>query len=307
MTLVFAVLFVVNDRVALATEQDAVCEDSRVRVQGHPDPRWLEPITRACDDLRVASDSDSSATVRIVPNGPDLVVEVTLADGRSAVRRISDPSTLEPTLEALLETPPAPRAQPTTPAPAPARTPDGAGRREPSSAPPESASFGVEIGGSLAGRIAGSEGYFSPAPSAFAQLRARTWLFGMSARWDFIQLKSDVDVRGFEMETTAVGLALARRFSPSFGNVDVGVSPRLLEETQSYVTDSREIVFRDADVRLAAFARSALGHGAWRFFLEADAELSTSRVRREVRLDPSLPPLPAWSAGLGLGLQWSEQ
>lgn len=301
---------------ASAEEAGTVCEDARVRIQGRPDGRWLEPIVRACEALRAVRDLDDTARVRIVPAGNDLIVEVALADGRSTMRRVRDPGRLQITLEALLAVPPAPAAAPPAISPADApvanEPPIVPETEKPAHAEPHPASFGVEIGGSAGGRVAGA-GYFSFAPAGFGQLRAGDWLFGMSARWDVVQGKEDVAVSNFEMETLAAGLAVARRFRPGSGHVDAGVSPRLVLESQSFEgrplappSEIGERSFSQTDLRLAAFGRAAFTNASLRLFVELDAELSPGRLRHAIRLHPDLPVLPAWSAGLSLGVTWGE-
>ena len=310
---------------ASAEEQETVCEDPRVRIQGRPDGRWLEPIVRACEELRTMPDGDATARVRIVPAGADLIVEVALKDGRSTLRRVQDPSHLRTTLEALLTVPPTPPSPPGGSAEIPSgriaepsRAPqplvnelgDEHSQASATRAPPPS--FGVEIGGAVGGRLAGRE-YYSLAPAGFAQLQARDWLLGMTVRWEVLQWKSDVAVSNFEMETLGAGLSVARRFHPSFGLLDVGLSPRLVAETQSFQgrpgaspAEQDEEADTQTDVRLGAFVRTALSNAPLRLFVELDGELSPGRVRRDIRIHPALPPLPSWSAGIGVGVTWGE-
>jgi hypothetical protein len=297
-----------------AEEHDAVCEDPRVRVQGQPEPRWLEPIVHACEVLHAAPDNDESARVRIVPAGHDLIVEVVLKDGRSALRRVQEPSRLETTLEALLVLPPASGLASATPVPSgpPSSSelpPKEVETRAPAQPPP---TLGVEFGGALGGRIAGGQAYLSPGLAGFAQLRAGDWLFGMNARWDVVQLKDNVSVPNFEMDTLAVGIAVGRRIHMPFGHMDLGVTPRLLAETQSYeagasTQGSTEEADTQIDVRFASFGRLAFSHSHLKPFIELDGEISPGRLRRDIRMFPVLPALPSWSAGIGVGLLWGEE
>lgn len=318
--------------VASAEEHETVCEDPRVRIQGRPDGRWLEPIVRACEDLRTMPDADATARVRIVPAGADLIVEVTLKDGRSTLRRVQEPSRLGTTLEALLTVPPtlpatdspdsrdgsaeSPSRGSADPTRAERLVDERNGERSPVPSSPAQPSFGIEIGGALGGRLAARE-YYSLAPAGFAQLRAREWLFGMSVRWEALQWKSDVVVSNFEMDTLAAGLCVARRFRPSFGSfvmsTDIGLSPRLVAETQSFqgapgasAAEEDEQADTQTDVRFGVFARTAFGSAPLRLFVELDGELSPGRLRRDIRLHPALPPLPSWSSGIGLGVTWGE-
>lgn len=312
-----AACLLVESALVFAAEPRVVCEDSAVRVTGQPDDSWIAPIAQACAALHSMTDRDQTASVRIAPQDRDLIVEVTLKDGRTAVRVIRDPAALTATLEALVALPPerspssATSTVPTPPVAIPAVAVDTKPTVPgPQLAPRESITpatgVGVEIGGILSARVAGSQGYFSPATGAFAQLRARSWRFGMTARWDFYQVAADVDAPGFEMETVAVGLSLARRWSGSVADLDVGMSPRFVTETQSFVIEGHEDTGSRADVRLGAFARTMFGGPPWRLLLELDAELSPTRLRRSMQIDPVLPPLPSWSAGVGAGFVWEE-
>jgi len=164
----------------------------------------------------------------------------------------------------------------------------------------------MEISFDLAGRIAGGE-YRSVAPTLAASLVVQRWLFGLCARWDLAQTADVASPAVFEMDTVGAGIAVARRLDVRIGYLDVGFSPRLLAESQSFEASGKEISRSASDVRLASFARLAFGHGAFRFAVGLDGELSPARVRREIRLDAVLPPLPAWSAGLSAGLSWTAQ
>jgi hypothetical protein len=144
------------------------------------------------------------------------------------------------------------------------------------------------------------------AASAFAQIRANEWLFGMSTQWDAFQFKSDARVDNFEMETVGIGISVARRIHPGFGSFDVGMSPRLVAETQSFLTKTIETADTHTDVRIGGFARTAFGHAPWRLFVGLDAELSPARLRRDIRIAPALPPLPSWSTGLSIGVLWGQ-
>jgi hypothetical protein len=169
----------------------------------------------------------------------------------------------------------------------------------------------MELGGAAGGRVAGHR-YVSFAPGGFAQLRVDSWLFGMTARWDAVQVRSSTSVPNFEMDTLAAGLSVGRRWSVAPAQIDIGVSPRLIAETQSYQanpaapTEATEKADTQTDLRLGAFARIAFGRGAFRPLLELDTEISPSRLRRDIRIDPLLPPLPSWSAGISAGVAWGE-
>ena len=298
------------------------CDGSRMDVSPEVDRHWRDAIDAACSALHGAA-VDSTAHVRFSARGADLLVEVALADGRAASRRLSSTDALLPTLEALVVLPAAPAASNAPPSSAPpSAPPDEAAEFRPriTSVVPDNHSSGIEpspppvttvpglgidLGGGFGGRIA-AHGYLSAAPGAFAELRLGSWLFGTQLRWDVIGGKSAPLVDVFEMETVLVGITVARRVRVGFGSVDVGLSPRLAVETQTFETGTDgEQSFAATDIRLGAFTRVSFGTSAFRPMLEVDGDLSPSRLRRVAQLDPRLPALPSWSAGLSAGVSWT--
>jgi hypothetical protein len=288
------------------------CEDSGMHLEGRPAPRWARALLQACEELRTMPDRDPGASLQIEAAGDDLVALVTLGGGRSTLRRLSDPATLGPTLEALLSLPP-PGTRPAEPAAAPTAPSSSAAKVQPlspsSPAPPDAAAqatlpggFGVEFGAGAAGRAAGAAGYLSVAPTAFAQLRAGRWLFGMGVRWEVAEWNRNVHVEDFDMVTVATGVHVARRFVFGLAALDLGVSPRFVAETVGFQTGTGEISVTESDLRLASFLTVAVGRPELRGFVTVDGELSPGRMVHPVRSDPALPALPAWSVGLELGV-----
>jgi len=302
--------------VARASPDHATCEDARIRVQGRVAERWLAPIADACERLALRNDTDDGTRVRIVPSGEDVVIEATTRDGRTAIRRARRPESLGTALDALLVLPPS-AAEPSPPPPpathldstseSPSATqkPVNDGTKE-DEKPARAAEPGTafEIGGAVSGRVSGL--YASLGPALTASLALGSWLVGVDARWDVDQRKAGSPA-GFEMQTVGAGLALARRFRLGFGDVDVGLAPRLVVDTQTVELASREDTYTATDVRLAGLLRASFGHGALRLYSALDTELAPGRLRRSVRLAPGLPALPAWSLGLALGISWGAR
>ena len=279
-----------------------LCADPRVEIRGWPGPQWREAIARACATLANAPDSDRSARVTIAQVGEALELEATLVDGRSTVRTVRTPGSLEVALQALFELPPAPVV--TAPAPPPEMAP--APEPAPTApAPSPALHLGIDLGALAATRIAGPGPYYSIGLSAFAQFEVGAWGLGVDVRWEAIQWSAGTG-QDLEMATLALGVTIARRFHARFADIDAGVSPRLVAETQSDTGSAGENTLATTDIRGAAFVRAALGHGGpFRPSIVLDAEVSPNRLRRSYRLDPGLPPLPAWSAGLGVGFAWA--
>lgn len=296
---------------ARAAPDETMCEDPRVRVQGSVDARWLDPIARACERLAADPSSDRDARVRIVPSGHDLVVEVALRDGRRTLRRVTATERLVPTLEALVLVPaiPGEDEMPARPEPAPIATADDATSVAPPARAPTPAQSAAsppvafEASALFGGRVAGP--FVSVAPAIGGRLRLGPWLFGVAGRWDVFQRPTRASTSTFEMDTVAFGIELGRRVTLGAGALDVGVAPRLVAETQTAESLDGEQSSSATDLRLGALARWAPTTAGVHFVVELDAELSPSRLRRSLRLDPALPALPAWSAGIALGVAWA--
>ncbi len=307
------------------------CDGARIHVAGKVQPRWRAAIDGACSAMTTLPGIDPTAHVRMAAIDRDLALEVTLADGRFASRRVVSPDALLATLEALLVVPPSDASEvsdasePRAPrAPSDAKSGDGGRgervspaaamgstwppREEP--APSERPCNGepttaIELGGGAGGRVA-ARGYLSASVAGFADIRVGNWLVGTLIRWDVIGSKSAPLVDVFEMETVVAGIVVARRVGLGFASLDAGLSPRLAVETQTFESGATgESSLSSTDVRLGAFGRFSFGKSALRPIVELDADASPSRLRRVVYLAPRLPALPSWSAGLSAGLAWT--
>ena len=292
--------------VAAARTDEHGCEAARVDVEGDLQPRWQAAVARACSAIAELTGVDPGARVRISPVERDVMVEVTLADGRFAARRVVSPDALLTSLEALVVVPPsAPTEAPRAPASSVASATTSAEEApHPATAAPPASSVAFELGGTLGGRVA-AHGYLSAAPAGFAEIRVGSWLLGALIRWDVIGSKSAPLVDVFEMETVVVGIVAARRIALGFGSIDAGLSPRVVVETQTFEGTAGEQSLSAIDVRLGGFGRLGFGKAALRPIIEIDADVSPSRLRRVAQLDPRLPELPSWSAGLSAGLAWT--
>jgi hypothetical protein len=300
-------VLIVTSQAAHAT----TCVDPRVEVRGELAPRWLEPVLDLCDALGKLSDLDPDARLRLVPAEDDVIVEVRLPDGRSTMRRLHSADDLRLTVEALMTLPPAR----TAPAPAAKVAPQAtrSAAETPPEDPPRAAPTavrraGVEVeGGAVASsRLAGAPALGSIGPAAHASLRIDDWLFGVNARWDAYQKPLRATDRSFEMDSVAAGFGVGRRFviDPSV-RFDFGGALLVVNEAQSTESDDGEQAGSVADVRLGTGARAWIGRSNLRFLSQLDAEVSVSRLRHEIRIDPTLPPLPTWSVGLGVGVGWT--
>ncbi|GEM_PF-2382047 len=278
--------------------EGVLCDDPGVRVQGQISELWAGPIGAACEAVLTLKDRDLDARVKLVAASTDiLVVEVALKDGRTAVRHLKDPEALQPTLEALLTLPPLPASD----GPAPSAAPAAGGNDL-----PMSGDYGVsfEAGAAVSGRAAGSSTYLSLAPMVFAELRLGPWIVGIDARWELLEWRPQGREPRVEMDTIGLGINVARRFDLGFMQLDTGFAPRLVLEIQSLPGGGDELTGTAFDLRLGALVRGVFAAGSIRPFVALDVELSPTRMRRSRRALDGFPVLPAFSAGLGVGLMW---
>jgi hypothetical protein len=108
------------------------------------------------------------------------------------------------------------------------------------------------------------------------------------------------------MDSAGAGIAVLRSVSSLPARVDAGLEALFLLETQSVEGETGEHAATSADFRLGLTARALLGRTNPRWTMCAGVNASPARLRRDVKLDPLLPALPKWEAGIGLGASWSD-
>lgn len=333
---VLAVLVAASSRNAAADP----CERAHLSRVGAFDASWAAEIARVCEALLNLRDRDDAARIELLA-GDGVTVSVTLPDGRSTHRTLSDPAALERTLEPLVVLPPSRRAPepvsppsptlplsspepPTDPSPpVPASTPATRGRAPDASNAPRvdgvaprdrSDRPGVELGALAMGRVSGSPVYLAVGPTAWASLSYARWIFSLTARVDAYEAQPTAALAGFQMIGAGGGFEVARRVRASEAvAVDIGLGAQLLEELQSAGTDqgnqqgessdNEQVSGESTDFRLLAALRTNVGKPV-RFTGAIEVEMSPLRVGRDVQIDPSLPNLPSFGIGLGAGVSW---
>jgi hypothetical protein len=304
---------------ALATTARAetsgyTCAEARILVADGLDPRWTAPVGHLCEQFAAMKDVDPSARLHLTPASGDLELQASLGDGRVAHRRVRSPEDLLTVVEALTVVIPEPHDA--APASNPPPAPTAPRAAEPPRAPsPEvtiakvadAPRIGVELGLALEGRLSGAPNYLSLGGSAYAALRPDDWFFGVVARWQPSEVPASGPQPGFEMESAGAGFVVARRVVKSRTvGLDAGASALVLVDTQSTETRVPDEVGTATDVRFGLLIRALIGTSPWKLAPSIDADLAPARVRRSVRVDPELPPLPAWSVALGIGGTWVE-
>jgi hypothetical protein len=293
-------------RASVAADGGTSCASGRVVVEGELATEWTLELDHVCEALTTARNVDPSVRVRVRAAGPELEIDATLSDGRTAHRRVQLPRDLRLTIEALVSLPAS--LPPPAPDPAPARPPSPS---PPARATPEkgqaATSVGIELSAAVTGRYSGKPGYVSAGLEGNAALAVGHFVLGLVARWDAWQVPTRMSSASFEMDTVGVGFAVARRARLSENlRVDAGVTTMLVTESQSIQRGEFERAGTATDARLGLIGRAHLGTGALRGMLVLESEVSPSRVRRTIRIDDQLPALPAWSIALGAGVSWGE-
>ena len=301
------------------------CTEQRLRIEGSLAPQWLEPVVRLCEALSAMEDVDPSAQLRVVGAGDDVIVEVTLQDGRSTLRRVHTPRELPLTVEALVAVPPLavpplartsegvlPRATPVPPHDSDGRTALGdvspapvVVARTPEARTAPARRMTLELGANLVGRIEGNPIYLSLGVTAYAGIRSGPWLLALTARWDGYQTVLDERPDDFEMTTAGGGFQVLRRLLAARKvALEGGLTAWMVGETQAFEHGLAERAGSIIDVRLGALTRAVFGSGPLRWTANVDSELSPARLQRELHVMHGLPKLPQWSVGVGGGVAW---
>ena len=269
--------------------------------------RWRSAVEQARLLLDTRADLDRCADLLLENDADRLLVRIVLADGRSATREVEQPAALYATLDALLSVPSSDHRRELAAEPHPVLGLDA----KPDPTTHSNAAPRVELGIGGMGRVAGAPLYGGAGLAAFAQLSSNRWLLGVSARWDGSDaLLADASPSGFNMQTLALGIDVGVRSTFRSVVVDALVGPQVRVENQEAFggeTAADGIGGGTSDVRLDGALRCTTPRsGQLHFFAEGDIDASPKRIARSRRLDPGLPTLPAWSAGVTLGLSWSS-
>ncbi|HEY0463139.1 MAG TPA: hypothetical protein VGC79_02970 [Polyangiaceae bacterium] len=287
-----------------AGQSGAPCDGPEITLQVPAAERaqWQTLSSQLSEHLRTLRDLDRCAQLTLRVTGNALVLEVRAGDGRVAWRSFSNEAQLMRASEALLTLPPRLQALPVAVSPAelpplepPVRTPSAAPR--------------VEIGIGASARLGGLPLFVAGGAAGFADVLVEPWLLGLSTRWDITTgLLSQPSLMDYYLMSTAVGVHVGRRFELEGTLLALLLGPNLVFETQDADDGQLDIGGSAADLRIALGARlSGLRRSPFRAFGSVDLELSPARLAQEHLAHPSLPALPSFTFGLGLGVLWSSQ
>jgi len=303
-----ACLSLLFGRSALAATLE--CTGPEVEADAAVIARFPQALAKLRAHVASLADVDTCARVDLITAGSDVVVVVTLKDGRSTIRRVASEDELVEVVEALVVLPPssgngsssgvepiAPPSKPPEPLPPPLPS---------HVAPPRPVRGAVELGVGGAGHALGKPFFLGVGLTAFAQMSLGQWLLGVNARIDAI----DLPVGGtevpddFQMRTYSIGVAAGRR--THFGAIDFDLLAGLGLERQfqsAHPMRGERLRSTWTDGRVMVVARlSESGPAKVRAFIQADVE-GWLPDREEAPPKP-LPDWPYWSLGVAFGLTW---
>jgi hypothetical protein len=283
------------------------CGGPQIGFQGNLGAAWESAAMQLKAELAVQRELDRCAVVTLVATGTQVVVQVVLADGRAAVRRVHEPADLASTVEALLVLPPPPDPDTNEAARVTSAPSFDASTRDPSlprEKPPVVMHVELGIGGGA--RLLGSPVFWGAGPLLFAQVSVDDWIVGTEAHWDVFDAPVTIAVpAGFNMQSVGVGIAFGRTFKGSALRADVLLGPEIIVENEEASGEGDGIGGTSNDIRLHLITRLLAARSTKvRWFGALDADVSPARIRNAEQVDKGLPTSPSWSAGLSVGLLW---
>lgn len=270
--------------------EELVCNHPQLRIEPAAPARWRPALADLCDTLPQLRDVDTGARLQLTATQDEIVVHVTLADGREAVRHVRSSEALRDTVEALMLKPSSPL---------PALTPEPTPRPAAVAAEPTH-SLSLVLGGALTGRVARAPTYLSWGFELHAGVQLAAWLLALNVRWDALSRATS----SLEADAVGAGFKVTRHMLVTgFTTWSLGGEAAFLVQTQSGEVRGATRPRSAADLRVGLLSQLILGHSALRGLVAASIELSPLRLRRSMSI---YEPLPSWSVGLALGCQWES-
>jgi hypothetical protein len=297
---------------AQAEEQPrSECAASFIHVSDQLDAIWRDTALEAEAQSSELNREGACSRFELTPRGAEVFVEIRLADGRTAARRVDGPGALQSTVEALLinlpglqvSAEPAPAKKEAPPQSAAPSQPD-----VPSSPRTKARSVTLGVGVGASSRLAGVPFFVGYGLSAYLEADLDGWLIGTWTRWDFQDRPVAHKVpHEFVMASFLLGAYAGRRFDLSKVSLDVIAGPNLIVESEESAGPGIDDVGGEMGALSLGGALRLLvpSRGSPGFFCLLGGELVPQRMTRPVRADPLLPVLPRWSVTLAVGAAWS--
>lgn len=263
-----------------------------------------QPWSCAGGQVDVVARDDGGATLTVTDD-----------EGHVVVREVASPDELEPLGQALLSKPlpasPAPPPVALERAPAPPQAgPEGrsadSGRTEPRPDRTAATADRALLSAVVAPRYAGKADVMWGGITAAANVPFGAWVAGAWGRYDGLSAQLADDA--VEMQEVCVGAAFGRRFPVGAVALEASLLPSV-----AVISHDRGAGQRGEDTkvhgRIGAGARAVFPASSWlRAVVAFDAELAPhelgdSEGAQDEHDEPPPPPLPAYTMGLGVGLE----
>ncbi|HVZ36233.1 MAG TPA: hypothetical protein VG963_27585, partial [Polyangiaceae bacterium] len=219
------------------------------------DPAWQTAVSELKGHLTAFPDVDRCATVRIFAAAPGVLVEVELADGRAAIRRVEDEDMLAFVIQSLVTRIPVPEAQEL-----PAQASASVRAAQGASPAPEARGTrrAFEFGLAASTRFAERPNYLGYGMALHADVVFEHWLVGSWIRWDFrdVPVHAQNAPRDLVMSSFLWGGFAGRRFGLGRSALDLTAGFSLMIENQEAFEGTPEDTGGAfADVTLGAAVR----------------------------------------------------
>ncbi len=285
-------------------------------------PRWAGAIDEVRRQVALLPATDCRPmTLSVEPSDDAVLVVVTTADGRHAVRAVPRPESLAATALGLLLTipqdaPPETPTPPVAPPASPVLSPPAL--RKPVEVPPTERAPTPRALALWAGLGAGVR---LTAPTAVTVFDVEARVDVMFDRWFLMStlrsaLVSCLGGQGVDCDVyndVSLGVGAGRRFRAGTAAVDLGLAPSIVWMHMEYdapgATEAQSVAGSEVALRVDASARLAVPFSeGWALTLTVDAGLAPTMLGT-TRLEPpanlpaaaAAPPFPAWTGGVRVG------
>jgi hypothetical protein len=168
--------------------------------------------------------------------------------------------------------------------------------------------FSLEAGIAASLRMASAPAYVGYGLSADVSVLIDHWLLGSWLRWDFQDLpvhQKDLP-RDLAMASFLLGVFAGRRFDLGAVALDlVAVANVVIENQEAFEGTPQDVGGESGNLTVGINTRIIFpARRTPRAFLLVASECYPERVGRETRQAETLPPLPAWSTTVALGVAW---
>jgi hypothetical protein len=285
----------------------APCDPTRVAADQGPLPEaWRRALDEAVEATsrpgRPWGCSGAVLSLTVGPEAAGAILHVQDEVGRSADRRLGAPEDLLPLVEAMLAAPVV-RSTAARSAGAPDTGPSAAEIPPSSTEPVREAPREPRL---ILSALIGAR-YSAPtralwvAPELRVAVPVDAWSVGVWVRYAAPYVL-DTTPDDFFMAELGIGLALGRRLITAPIEIRATLEPSIAVVQMEGDIGVQHLEGARVDFRLGSRVEGAVRLGGrWRGLFSIDGELTPSGVGRTRRIDPSLPPLPTYGIGAGLG------